>query len=407
MLYRSRARAVLLALIATLTLTSPVAAGEFQADTTVTITQDETIDDDLYAAGGTVTIAGTVNGDASVSAGTVSVTGTVNGSLNAGGGIVEVLGDVTGAVRVSAGTVRILGSVGRDVVVFGGTVTIESSGEVAGDVAGGAGTVVMNGSIGGDVLTTAGSMRIAGSVDGSIDTQVTDLTIESGAVVGGDVTYTSSRDANIADDAQIGGETERRAAPPPDEGGSLIQDNPVLNFLGLLLGMLALGWALLAVRPRLALGSADAMRTAPLPVLGVGAVSLVGQFVLIALLVVLAALLAILAGALGAAFAGLALVVLLLVVLAIILSTVPIALAIGSLVLPGDRSPYLALLAGAAILALVIVVAGFVPALGGVVFLVLWILGLGAFVVYAWRTRSHPYVIGEGPATPVVTAPPA
>ena len=74
-------------------------------------------------------------------------------------------------------------------------------------------------------------------------------------------------------------------------------DNPIVSYLGVLLGMLPLGWGLLAVRPRLTLGSADALRTAPLPSLGIGLAALIGQFVLIALLALCAALLAIIAGA--------------------------------------------------------------------------------------------------------------
>jgi cytoskeletal protein CcmA (bactofilin family) len=387
-------------------ITSPVAAGDFRAAQSVTVPSGETIDDDLYAAAGTVTIEGTVNGDATVTGGFVQVSGTVNGSLNVGAGTVEVTGDVTGAVRVSGGTVRILGSVGRDVVAFGGTVTIAESAEVAGDVAGGVGILNVEGTVGGDVRAGAGTITLSGTVNGSIDAGVGQLTIESGATVGGDVTYTSSQEATIADDAQIGGQTSRQDPPVPTDG-AIVPDNPVINYLGLLLSMLLLGWTLIAIRPRLALGSADAMRTAPLPVLGVGLLSLIGQFVLVALLILLAVLFAILAGALGSAFFALAFVLLLLIVLAIILATVPIALAIGGLVLPGDRSPYLAYLVGAAILALVIVAAGFLPALGGLVFLVVWILGLGAFVVYAWRTRERPYVLDEAPAATVTTAPPA
>ena len=73
MLHRSRVRAFLLAVIAIFALTSPVAAGEFRSDQMVTIGEEETIDDDLYVAAGTVTIDGTVNGDATIAGGTVQV----------------------------------------------------------------------------------------------------------------------------------------------------------------------------------------------------------------------------------------------------------------------------------------------------------------------------------------------
>jgi cytoskeletal protein CcmA (bactofilin family) len=405
MLTRSRLPAILLAALATLALASPVAAGEFRSERSVTVAEGETIDDDLYAAAGTVNIDGTINGDATVAAGTVRVAGSVSGSLNVGGGTVEVLGDVGGAVRVSGGTVRILGTVGRDVVVFGGTATIESSAEVAGDVAGGVGSLVIDGTVGGDVVAGAGSLEVSGTVNGSIDAGVGSLTIESGAVVNGDVRYTSSRDATIADDAQIGGEVTRDDPPVPTDT-AIVPDNPIVTYLGLLLGMLLLGWAMLALRPRLTLGSAETLRTAPLLTVGVGLAALIGQFVLIAILVLLGILLAIVANALGGAFVALTFVALLLILLALILAVVPIAMAIGQLVLPGDRSPYLEYLAGAAILALVFVAGGYVPALGALVFFLAWCLGLGAFVVYLFRTRERPYVLAEAPAV-VVEAPPA
>jgi cytoskeletal protein CcmA (bactofilin family) len=406
MFRRSRARATLLAVFATFALISPVLAGDFRSDRSVTVGEGESIDGDLYVAAGQIVIDGTVNGDATIAGGTVQVNGTVNGSLNVGGGTVDVAGEVTGAVRVSAGTVQIDGSVGRDVVAFGGNVTIGESAQVAGDVAGGVGTLAVDGTVAGDLLASAGTMTVAGTVDGAIQAGVGQLTIESSAVVGGDVTYTSTNEAVIEDGSQVGGEVSREE-PAAGVQPSIIPNNPIVTYLGVLLGMLLLGWGLLVIRPRLTLGSADALQTAPLPSLGIGLAALIGQFVLIALLALVGVLLAIIAGPLGGAVVAVGVVVLLLIVLAIILSVVPVAMVIGRLVLPGDRSPYLEYLAGAAILALVVVASGYLPALGGLVFLIVWVLGLGAFVVYSWRTRERPYVLPGPPATTVPAAPPA
>ena len=405
MIRHARLRAALLAAVATLALTSPAAAGEFRSDETVTVGAGETIDDDLYAAAGTIILDGTVNGDATVAGGTVQVNGTVTGSLNIGGGTVEVLGVVEGAVRVAGGNVRIAGSVGRDVVAFAGNVVIDPGAEVAGDVAGGTGALVMNGAVGGDLLAGAGTLQIGGSVDGSVDAGVGDLTIESGAVLGGDVTYTSANEATVASGAQIGGEITRRE-PEVAPQTSVVSDNPIVSYFGTLLGMLLLGWTLLALRPRLTLGSADVLRTSPLITAGIGLGALIGQFLLMLILILAAAVVGIIAGALGGAFIVLAIVLLLLMLLAIIFATVPVAMTIGRLLLP-DQSPYLAYLAGAAILSLVIVGSSFVPALGGLVFVLVWVFGLGAFVVYLYRTRDRPYLLVEPAATPEVVAPPA
>ena len=171
--------------------------------------------------------------------------------------------------------------------------------------------------------------------------------------------------------------------------------------------MLLLGWGLLAIRPRLVIGSAEALRTSPLPALGLGFAGWIGQFVAVALLLVVGAVLAALAGEVGGAFILAAFVVLLLIVLLVLVSAVPVAMAIGRLVLPGDRSAFLVYLAGAAILALVLVAAGFVPVLGGLLFLLVWLLGLGAFTLYLWRTRREPYLLAAPPpAAPAAAAPP-
>jgi cytoskeletal protein CcmA (bactofilin family) len=307
---------------------------------------------------------------------------------------------VTGAVRVSGGTVRILGSVGRDLVIFGGTATVEAGAEIEGDIAGATGSLTMAGTVHGNVRAGTGTMVIAGTIDGDVELGVGDLVVESGSVIGGDVTYTSTDDARIADGAEIGGEIERREPAVGVE--SMVADNPIVSYLGVLIGLLVLGWGLLAIRPRLVAGSAQTLRTAPLPSLGLGLAGCLGQFLLVILLVIVGALFSALAGSLGGGFFVAALIVILLIVMLVFLAAVPVAMAIGQLVLPGDRSGYLVYLAGAALLALALVVGGFVPALGGLVFLVVWVLGLGAFILYAWRTRHDPFT--PAPPPPPATA---
>ncbi len=388
---RHMIRSTVLAVVAAFVFAAPVAAGDFRTGQTATVAGGETVDDDLYIGAGTVTIDGTVNGDATIGAGTVTVNGTVTGSLNVAGGVIDVLGDVEGAVRVSGGTVRIAGAVGRDLLTFGGTTTIQSGAEIAGDVAGGGGTITIAGAVGGDVLAGAGTLEITGSVEGSVDTQVGDLVIGPDATIGGDVTYTSSREARIADGATIDGTVSRNEpAQAPGGGQPAIADNPIVSYLGILLGLLLLGFGLLLVRSRLAIGTGSALRTAALPSLGWGLVTCIGQFLLIVFLIIAAVLFALLAGSLGGAFALAALIVSMLIVILIFVSAVPVAMAIGQLVLARSGSPYLQYLVGAAILALALVAAGFLPILGAILFLLVWILGLGAFVVYLWRTRNEP-----------------
>ena len=400
---------IALTLLAVLTIAGPVAAGDFRTGQSASVGESESIDDDLYVAAGTVTIAGTVNGDATIGAGNVTVTGTVTGSLNVAGGVIDVSGDVEGAIRVSGGTVRIAGSVGRDLVTFGGTTTVEAGAEIAGDVAGAGGMLTIAGTVSGDVLAAAGTLEITGTVEGSVETQVGDLVIGADATVAGDVTYTSAREARIADGATIGGSVERNEPDQTPGGGGqpIVTVNPIVSYLGIVLGLLLLGFGLLLVRSRLAVGSGEALRTAALPALGLGLVTCIGQFLLVVFLVIAAILFALLAGPLGGAFGVAAVIVTMLIVVLLFVSAVPVAMAVGQLVLARSDSPYLQYLVGAAILGVVLVACGFVPILGGVVFLLVWILGLGAFVVYLWRTRNEPTSTITTTTAPAAPAPAA
>jgi cytoskeletal protein CcmA (bactofilin family) len=96
---------------------------------------------------------------------------------------------------------------------------------VEGDLAAAAGSVRMAGEVTGDVLAAVGDLTIDGAVGGTIDANVGQLRLRSGASVGGDVLYASEREAEIADDATIGGQVERR---DPEWAGyrSLLPENP-------------------------------------------------------------------------------------------------------------------------------------------------------------------------------------
>jgi hypothetical protein len=69
-----------IALLIALAPTQIIAAEPVQGNN-VTVSRNQTINDDLYAFGGTVTIQGRVNGDVVALGGTVTVNGPVSGDL--------------------------------------------------------------------------------------------------------------------------------------------------------------------------------------------------------------------------------------------------------------------------------------------------------------------------------------
>src|SRR2546428_3842518 len=98
----------MVALLLFLFLPSPAFAFVPRAGENVAFSQ--TIQDDLYIAGGTVTVTGTVDGDVTAAGGTVTAMGRVSGALLVGGGTVEIGGSVGRSLRAAGGTVRLRGT---------------------------------------------------------------------------------------------------------------------------------------------------------------------------------------------------------------------------------------------------------------------------------------------------------
>lgn len=406
---RARAlRPIVLGACLLLVIAGGVAGAEYISRDSAVIGADETIEGDLYFAGRSLVVDGTIEGDVVAAANDVTVNGEVTGSVNAAGAVVTVNGTVGGAVRAGTATLVINGAVGRDVVVFGGQASLTGQGRVAGDVAGALGTLQTTGDVGGDLRVSSGSILIGGSVDGSVDVQVDQLTLDSDARIGGDVRYTSDREATIDPGASIAGATRR--TDPADDPVTAPAANPVLSFLGAFLFqlffLLIIGWSMLLIRP-VATGAIGAqLRTRPLLSLGAGAAAWIGQFLLLLLLILIGALLAAFADPLaGALFVFVVVLVLLVVILAVV-SEVYVAMAVAAaLFARRGWSRWLAYALGAGIVAIVLSVAGLIHGvLGFVVYLLAWIVGLGALALYHLRARQieEDAALASGtPAAPV------
>jgi cytoskeletal protein CcmA (bactofilin family) len=407
---RPTALAVFVALICLLAFAAgPVAAADFRTGDRVTVAADETVAEDVYLAASTSVIEGTIEGDLTVVGGTVDMRGTVTGSVNVAGGDVNITGTVNGAVRAAGGNVVISGEVGRDVVVAGGNVTITAEATVGADVAGGVGTLNVAGNVGGDIGAGAGELVISGTVGGDVDSEVGQLRIDAQANIAGDVRYASDREAEIAPGAQIGGMVER-SDPAIAADRPLVAENVLTVFLGSLLALLLLGWGLMLLRPTAVLGPGTQLRTRPLISLGAGFAAWIGQFLLLVVLLILAVLVGQVASSLGGAFVAPLVLLVLAIIAAVLLGQVWVSMAIGGLLIGRavPLSPWLAYALGATVWVLFVTVLGYIAgALGGLVFLVGWILGLGAVTLWVIEARRRDRYTPIYPDEPPHSAAPA
>ena len=322
--------------------------GKLRAGSEVEVPAGETVQGDLYAAGGTVRVDGTVDGDLVAWGGQVQVVGEVTGDVIAGSGNADISGQVGGDVRVGAGQVTVGGAIGEDLVVGSGQLTLTSSGEVGEDLIFGTGQTTLDGRVEGDVLGSTGRYTKRGSVGGT-------------------------EDVNIRE--------------PEEEAEPTFADR-LLDVLQRFVSVLIVAALLLWLAPRLLEGTSDTLRRRPAASLGIGLLGLVGFAVLVVLAILAAILVAVALALVGLGGLGATVavgVIVALIVLAFLFfftlafgAYAIVGLLVGRLTLGGEGARrWGALVLGV----LVVVVLTSIPIIGGILAFLVALFGLGALIL--------------------------
>jgi len=382
-----------LALAPALLALAPVAAhaADLRQGSDVTIPAGSTVADDLYASGGTVHVNGTIAGSLIAAGGTVDVSGTVQHDVMVAGGTVTISGPVTGTVRVVGGNLRLSGTIGEDLVAAGGTIDVAPGTAIGRDLVLAGGRATVAGQVGRDLTAGAGTLDLSGSVARNVKADVTNLHLENGASIGGNLDYGSDNVAQIDSGATVTGTVTHSPAQFTHQPSAAQRAlDTFTGWIRLVVGLFALG--LLVLLPFGAFGrrAADAIGSDPLRSAGLGMALLIG--VPIAALVVF--VLGLLVGGWPLALAALALLAIG-VAVGYVLAAVFVGRAAFRL-LRTEAHPLLDLLVGLVVLTAV----GLIPILGGVVDVAAVVLGLGALTLTLFRSW-------RGPATAAPAVPPA
>ena len=353
-------------------------AADLRQGPSVTLGQGQTINDDIYAAGGTISIDGNVNGSVIAAGGTITVSGTVTRDVMVAGGTINVTGKVGGSIRAAGGNLTINGPVEQDVVVTGGTIDIASGGTIGRDLVIAGGTATVAAPVARRVTVGAGDVTLRGRVGGDVRGSVDRLRLD-GAQIGGNLDYTSDNPVVMANGASVAGTTTRHT---PTERGTRGVAGGFLGWLRGLIGIFALGVLLLMLLPRFSTRSIDTLRAEPWASLGIGAAILVVTPI-VALIVLIVGLL------LGGWWLGVLLIPLWILALAI--GYVVSGFLLGRLIFArlgwGQYHDVLALLGGLFVLTVV----GLVPLLGWLVSLAAFVAGAGAVaLVISRRAQARP-----------------
>lgn len=172
----------------------------------VNVDTDQVVEGNFYSLGSRVSVSGEVIGDWFALGNTVSGNGQFTEDVLLVARTANVYGSTTDDVRILALEATVADFIGGNLVVVANTVKVLSSAEISGDILLYANEVEISGAVGGDILGRAGRLRIDGSVDGSVDMKVDQLTLGDRAVIGGDVSYTSSQSLVRSQNATVEGD---------------------------------------------------------------------------------------------------------------------------------------------------------------------------------------------------------
>jgi len=166
-----------------------------------------TINDNLYAAGGTVNISGTVNGDALVAGGTITVSGPVSGDVAAAGGNISINSDVAGDLRIVGGNITVSKSAGGDLIIAGGQINVSPESSIGKDVEIAGGSINFLGKAGQTLEIEGGTVFVNGPVAGNLKITAEEIKLGPKAVIGGNFDYSSLKEAVLEQGAVVSGTT--------------------------------------------------------------------------------------------------------------------------------------------------------------------------------------------------------
>jgi cytoskeletal protein CcmA (bactofilin family) len=246
-------------------------ASEVRSGTAATVAPGETLDEDLFATGQTVTIAGRATGDVYATGQAVVVTGTVEGDLIAAAQQVVVDGTVNGNVRAAGGVITINGHVGRNVSGLAQQLNITSSGRVDGSLLAAGETISTFGPVGRGATVGGGTVQLSGPVGGNVTTWAQTLSLGPNARIAGNLEYYSE---HPTDTTAVAGTVQYHLVQREERQAPLL--NGLFDFGGLvwLIGSALLGALAIIMAPRASARAVELGRQEPLQTFGLGLLAL-------------------------------------------------------------------------------------------------------------------------------------
>lgn len=343
----------------------------------VQVGPQEVIDEDLYVFGRVVNIQGTVRGDLIAFGEQVTISGNVEGDVMSASSKGQISSPVRGSLRAAGSELIVSAPVSEDAMLAAGKLRLTDKSQVGRDLYLASGDASVQAPVLGELRAAAGTLTLAAPVGQDAHAEVGTLQLTEGARIGGDLSYRSDKDAQLAPGAVVAGQVERHAPQRSHVRGPYLI---AFFWARWLVGLFALGLLLVFLFPDFARRSTVMLRQQPLPSLGWGAA-------LFVVLPIAAALVFMVGLLIGGWWIGL--FILALYGLAMALSIPVVGMLLGRWLLERFHQTgahlVVALLVGLVLLSLV----RLVPILGGLVLLATVLFGLGALLLTVVRSRQR------------------
>jgi hypothetical protein len=233
-----------------------VFAADFRTGDTVHLSKGTVVDQNLFAAGSSVTIDSDVNGDLMCAGQNIIITGNVSGDILCAGQTITITGDVSGSIRAVAQHLTIESTVNRNITAAGQTVTLTNA-AVAGEVYAASANSSVSGSIGRGLYLATDNAVLDATIQGNVQAVANRLTIGSRTGITGNLVYESDNNAVIDRDASISGSITRKT--PVTHKGVNENKTPISSYsrdiwsvrrLFLILTWLGIGLLLVIIFPK-------------------------------------------------------------------------------------------------------------------------------------------------------------
>lgn len=214
-------------------------AAEIRGDKQVIVSSNETINDDLYAGGGQVSISGKINGDLVAGGGNVFVNSNIQSDAILGGGNVTVLGNIGDDLRVGGGSVLVQAAVGDDLFAGGGQINLEGP-KIGGDLFAGGGVIRVNTPVEGNANLGGREIYINSEIKGNVEVRADKLTLGSKAIINGNLKYSSPKPAVMEQGSVVRGKIDFSERAKNIKRNAFFAAG-IIQFLTLLFGALIFG----------------------------------------------------------------------------------------------------------------------------------------------------------------------